>query len=84
MATSLGYGSNGQQSAELVELVPVKKLDHLDWFGFSPRLKTTDQLILWYQFWHQQLWERYHKGDKIPTKIGSGRVEIGMGMAIPT
>ena len=31
-----------------------------------------------------QLWARYLKGDNILTKIGSGQVEIEIGMAIPT
>ena len=31
-----------------------------------------------------QLWARYLKGDNISTKIGSGRVEIDIGIAIPT
>ena len=31
-----------------------------------------------------QLWARYLEADKIPTIIGSGRVEIEMGEASPT
>ena len=31
-----------------------------------------------------QLWARYLEGDNITTKIGLGRVEIEIGMAIPT
>ena len=32
----------------------------------------------------QQLWARYLEGGRTSTKIGSGRVEMEIGLAIPT